>query len=166
MPGVFAGVGSIHGTVLGTEAAPPSGDKSAFISVHSDSDHMLPASGGRGFMTIPLAKVADSKPAMQVKVAAQFNGLNPDEHTVSRYNNVRVSDYSKANSPPVKEYFIEGGWRGGVVCGLLGRGRDGFPALHAVDGIGAGGWPVVGDKNASLDTTKLVVDQLLKYKRQ
>ncbi|MBX9687261.1 MAG: dienelactone hydrolase family protein [Candidatus Obscuribacterales bacterium] len=163
LPGVFAGVGSIHGTVLGTEAKAQ--EKSAFISVHSDSDHMLPYGGGRGLMTVVLPTVAKSEPMQQMREAARINGLNIDNAKVKNYESIRITDYSSKGSPPVKEFYIEGGYRGGMIGGLIGRGRDGFPAAHSIDGDGAGGWPVVGDKNRNLDTTRLVVDELLKYRR-
>ncbi len=163
MPGVFAGVGSIHGTLLGSEAKPQ--DKAAFVSVHSDGDHMLPYTGGRGIMTSLLPRVADSQPKSQVETALQANGLAGAAPRVSHFNEIRVSEYGNKNNPPVKEFLIEGGLRGGFLGGLVGRGRDAVPATHAVDGPGAGGWPIVGDKNRGLDTTRLVVDELLKHKR-
>lgn len=163
LPGVFAGVGSIHGTVLGSEAKAQ--DKSAFVSIHSDGDHMLPYDGGRGLMTVLLPRVADSQPSLQIKEAARLNGLSTDNAKVKMFDSIRITDYSAKGSPPVKEYLIEGGYRGGLLGGVIGRGRDGFPAAHAVDGDGAGGWPAVGDKNRNLDATRLVVEELLKYRR-
>ena len=46
-PGTFAGIGSVHGTLLGTEAPPRFGDQTAFVSLHSNRDNMLPLNGGR-----------------------------------------------------------------------------------------------------------------------
>ncbi len=166
LPGVFAGVGSVHGTLLGTEAKPKPGDSTAFISVHSDSDHMLPVDGGRGLMTIPLPRVADSQPLMQKEVAREANQLDASPK-VTVVGDVEITEYPRKNSSeaPVKEYLVRGGWRGGALAGILGRGRDGFPANHAWDGLGEGGWPIVGEKNRHLDTSRLIVEELLKYRK-
>lgn len=168
MPGVFAGVASVHGTLLGTEAQPVAGDQTAFISIHSDSDQMLPYNGGRGLMTsINFPRIADSKPQSQIPVALKQNGYDGVMPLHSTFNHIDVTEYrpTQPGQAPVKEYMIKGGWSGGIIGGLIGRGRDGFPAEHAWDGPGAGGWPVVGDKNRSLDVSRLVVEELLKYKK-
>ncbi|MBX9667267.1 MAG: hypothetical protein K2X93_06595 [Candidatus Obscuribacterales bacterium] len=34
---------------------------------------------------------------------------------------------------------------------LIGRGRDGYSALHAIGGTGEGGWPIIGEKNRSVN---------------
>lgn len=168
MPGVFAGVASVHGTLLGTEAKPVDGDQTAFISVHSDSDQMLPYNGGRGLMTsINFPRIAESRPQNQIPVALRQNGYDGALPLHSTFNNIDVTEYrpTQPGQAPVKEYMIKGGWTGGMIGGVIGRGRDGFPAEHAWDGPGAGGWPVVGDKNRSLDVSRLVVEELLKYKK-
>ena len=141
LPGTFAGVGSIHGTLLGSEAKPAqirAEDRSAFISVHSDGDHMLPYNGGRGFMTLPLDKVSSSKPQLQLQEAARANGMVGIQPRVMNFDNIRVTTYGDS-SLPVREYYIQGGARGGIAGGLFGRGRDGIPTSHALDGTGDAG---------------------------
>jgi len=165
MPHTFAGVASVHGTRLGSEANMMPGDAAVDISILSNSDDMLPASGGRGLMTLPFGRVKDSKPTDQVRYAAADNGcFGPP--TVSKQGNFIVTEYSgtQCNGYPVKEFFYSGDWRSGKLGWLLGRGETG-PAQHAWDGTGKGGWPVVGEKNPAVDTSKLVVDELFKYKR-
>ncbi len=164
MPGTFAGVGSLHGTLLGSESK--ASEPSAFVSVHSGADHMLPYSGGRGLMTrFTLPRVADSDPGRQIEEAARANGYGGTTPKIGVFDQVRVTEYSGGGKPPVKEYFFDAGARDGLMGGLIGRGRDGYSALHAIGGTGEGGWPIIGEKNRSVDTTKLIVDELLKYKK-
>lgn len=165
LPHTFAGVASVHGTRLGTEANMMPGDHAADISIVSNSDDMLPATGGRGLMTLPLPRIADSKPLDQAPRAAADNACT-GLPTVKRQGNFLVTEYggSQCNGYPVKEFFYDGDWRSGKLGWLIGRGATG-PAQHAWDGTGAGGWPVVGEKNRAVDTSQLVVDELLKYKR-
>ncbi len=165
LPHTFAGVASVHGTRLGTEANMQPGDYAADISFLSNYDDMLPATGGRGLMTLPLPRVADSKPHDQVKQAAADNFCSGPP-TVTRQGNFVVTEYNsgQCNGYPVKEFFHAGDSRAGKLGWLIGRGATG-PAQHAWDGPGAGGWPVVGDKNRSVDTSQMIVDELFKYKR-
>ncbi|HNB23245.1 MAG TPA: hypothetical protein PKZ32_12520 [Candidatus Melainabacteria bacterium] len=166
MPHTFAGVASVHGTRLGTEAGALPGDYAADVSFLSNYDDMLPASGGRGLMTLPLGRVADSKPRSQAAQAAAENGcFGPP--TVTKQGNFIITEYSadRCNGYPVKEFFYSGDWRAGKLGGLIGRGETG-PAQHAWDGNGSGGWPVVGDKNRSVNTSQMIVDELFKYKKQ
>jgi len=164
LPHTFAGIASVHGTRLGTEANAMPGDYAADISFLSNYDDMLPATGGRGLMTVQLPKIAESKPHDQVKVAAADNGCSGPP-TVTREGNLIVTEYkpSQCNGYPAKEFFISGDWRAGKLGWFLGRGETGS-AQHAWDGPGTGGWPVVGGKNRSLDTSQMVVDELFKYK--
>ncbi len=166
IPETFAGVASVHGTRLGTEANMLPGDYAADISFLSNYDEMLPATGGRGLMTLPLPRIADSKPHSQVTQAAADNGCSGPP-TVTKQGNFIVTEYNAArcNGYPVKEYFYAGDWRAGKLGSVIGRGPTG-PAQHAWDGPGEGGWPVVGDKNRSVDTSQMIVDELFKYKRQ
>ncbi len=165
LPHTFAGVASVHGTRLGTEANVLPGDYAADISFLSNYDDMLPASGGRGLMTLPFSRIADSNPRDQVKQAAADN-LCSGPPTVTRQGNFIITEYNagRCNGYPVKEFFYSGDWRAGKIGGLIGRGETG-PAQHAWDGPGAGGWPIVGDKNRSVDTSQMIVDELFKYKR-
>jgi poly(3-hydroxybutyrate) depolymerase len=165
MPHTFAGVASVHGTRLGTEANTLPGDHAVDISIVSNYDDMLPATGGRGLMTLPFSKIANSRPLEQAPRAAADNGCT-GLPTVSRQGNFLVTEYrgGQCNGYPVKEFFLDGDWRAGKLGSLLGRGATG-PAQHAWDGTGQGGWPIVGDKNRSIDTSQLVVDELFKYKR-
>ncbi|MBX9950720.1 MAG: hypothetical protein K2Y39_16235 [Candidatus Obscuribacterales bacterium] len=166
MPHTFAGVASVHGTRLGTETNTLPGDYAADISFISNYDDMLPASGGRGLMTLPLSRVADSNPRSQATQAAADNGCTGPA-TVTQQGNFIITEYNAArcNGYPVKEFFYAGDWRAGKLGGIIGRGQSG-PAQHAWDGPGKGGWPVVGDKNRSVDTSQMIVDELFKYKRQ
>lgn len=166
MPGTFAGVASIHGTLLGTEARPVAGDQTAFISVHSSSDQMLPYGGGRGLMTVILPRVADSNPRSQIPLALRGNGMSDAQAMRGSFRGVEVTEYAtQPGQAPVKEYMVQGGWQGGPLAAIFGRGRDGFPANHAWDGPGTGGWPVVGEKNRAFDVSRLVVEELLRYKK-
>ncbi len=161
LPHTFAGVASVHGTRLGTEASALPGDYAADISFLSNYDDMLPAMGGRGLMTITLPKVADSKPRDQVKQAAADNGcFGPP--TVTKQGNYVITEYF-CNGYPAKEYFNAGDWRAGKLGYFVGRGATGS-AQHAWDGAGTGGWPVVGEKNRSLNTSEVIVDELFRYK--
>lgn len=165
LPHTFAGVASVHGTRLGTEANMLPGDHAVDISIVSNYDDMLPATGGRGLMTLPFSKIANSRPLEQAPGAAADNGCT-GLPTVTRKGNFLVTEYpgGQCNGYPVKEFFLDGDWRAGKLGWLVGRGLTG-PAQHAWDGTGRGGWPVVGDKNPSVDTSQLVVDELFKYKR-
>jgi len=167
MPRVFAGIGSVHGTVLGTEAKPVNGDDTAFVSVLSDSDHMLPMNGGRGLMTAPFVRIADSNPLKQKDVARDASGCLPFP-IVSQNGHVHLTEYKPAQPGGafVKEYVIEGGLTGGVLGGILGRGRGGIAAEHAWDGPFTGGWPILGEKNRDLNISRMLIDDLLKHRRQ
>ncbi|MCC7530781.1 MAG: hypothetical protein IT342_19820 [Candidatus Melainabacteria bacterium] len=166
LPHTFAGVATVHGTRLGTEANVLPGDFAADISFLSNYDDMLPAMGGRGLMTLPMPKVADSRPRDQAKRAAADNFCSGPA-TVTRRGDFVVTEYNsgQCNGYPVKEFFYAGDWRAGKLGAIIGRGSTG-PAQHAWDGAGAGGWPVVGEKNRSVDTSQMIVDELFKYKRQ
>ncbi len=167
LPNTFAGIGSVHGTLLGTEAKPQPGDKAAFISIHSDGDQMLPLNGGRGLMTLIFPRIADSNPLTQTSAALEAN-LGHGFPTVQVKDNVQITEYAAAQAGgfPVKEYIVQGGLRGGLLGGLLGRGKDGIPAGHSWDGSGKGGWPIVGDKNNKLNVSRVLVDELSKYKKE
>lgn len=165
LPHTFAGVASVHGTRLGTESNILPGDFATDISFLSNYDDMLPASGGRGLMTIGLPRVAESKPHDQVLRAARDNFCTTPP-TVTKQGNFVITEYSasQCNGYPVKEFYYSGDWRAGKVGGIIGRGATG-PAQHAWDGTGAGGWPIVGDKNRNVNTSEMIVDELLKYKK-
>lgn len=165
IPNTFAGIASVHGTTLGTEARAAAGDHVADISILSNYDDMLPASGGRGLMTLPFSKIAKSEPTQQVTRASEENeceGLP----TIKRDGKFIVTEYSAAqcNGYPAKEFYLTGDWRSGKIGGIIGRGAFG-PAQHAWDGTGGGGWPILGEKNRSIETSQLVVDELFKYSR-
>lgn len=165
IPETFAGVATVHGTLLGTEARPDPGDLAADISIVSSHDDMLPAGGGRGLMTLPLGRVRDSEPKNQFRQAANDN-LCKGLPSVTRMDNFIISEYSPAQCHgfTVKEYYIDGDWLSGKVGGIVGRGKVG-PAQHAWDGTGGGGWPIVGEKNRRIETSQLIADELLKYRR-
>ena len=155
----------MHGTTLGTEAHAQSGDYAADISILSSHDDMLPAAGGRGLMTLPFSRVAGSEPTKQVSRAAEENDCS-GLPTVTHEGKFVVTEYkaSQCNGYPVKEFFLDGDWRAGKAGGIIGRSTFG-PAQHAWDGTGEGGWPILGEKNRSVETSQLVVDELFKYSR-
>lgn len=165
IPHTFAGIASVHGTTLGTEAHAQSGDYAADISILSSHDDMLPAAGGRGLMTLPFSRVAGSEPTKQVSRDAEENDCS-GLPTVTHEGKFVVTEYkaSQCNGYPVKEFFLDGDWRAGKAGGIIGRSTFG-PAQHAWDGTGEGGWPILGEKNRSVETSQLVVDELFKYSR-
>lgn len=165
LPGVFAGIASVHGTTLGTEQAAVPGDFAADISIVSSHDDMLPASGGRGLMTLPFGRISDSEPTRQFDLAARMNmcrGLP----TVRQEGNLIISEFkpTQCHGFGVKQIYIDGDFLSGKIGGIIGRGAAG-PAQHAWDGTGGGGWPVVGEKNRKIETSRLIADELLKYRK-
>ena len=162
MPKEFAGVGSVHGTLLGTEAKPQKNDGTAFVAIHSDSDQMVPLEGGRGLMTATFPKMSESLPLTQKEVAAE--AVTAAIPKVSFDKHLKITEY--AGPTFSKEYIIQGGSRGGMLGGILGRGKDGFSAQHAWDGPFEGGWPIVGDKNRAINVSKILLDDLLPHRRK
>ncbi|MDR3614585.1 MAG: hypothetical protein P4L53_13580 [Candidatus Obscuribacterales bacterium] len=147
LPGYFAGIGSIHGTVLGTEAAAVEGNRAAFVAVLGENDHMLPMKGGRGFMTaIGYPKIADSQPLKQAIDMAKANG-HEEEPLVMDSKIFKLTQYAgNAESPAVHEFVVKNG-------------------QHAIDGVrGTGGWPIIGAKNPNFEAIDVVLSKLLRHR--
>ncbi len=166
LPGEFAGIGSVHGTLLGTEQLrAPGKDPMPYVGILSDSDHMLPIEGGRGLMTTFMTKVSDSQPLNQFKKAAEADSC-VGQPTVEIVEHVQITQYQpeQCGGYPVTQYVIKGGWRGGIIGGIIGHGDSG-PAEHAWDGPQGYGWPLIGEKNRHIDDSRLLAEALLKYRR-
>ncbi|MBY0357799.1 MAG: hypothetical protein K2W82_07340 [Candidatus Obscuribacterales bacterium] len=167
MPGTFAAVASVHGTSLGTETSPQLGDKAAFFSFLSKHDYMLPADGiGRGPMTMFMPRIATSNPYRQFEIARRTN-LATGTPTVRTADGVTVTEFSadQCGGFPVRQIVIDGGYKSGLLGTAIGYGKDGFPAKHAWDGAGKGGWPGIGEKNYRLSISRILADELPKYKK-
>ena len=134
LPGTFAGIGSIHGTVLGTEAKAVEGNKAAFVAVLGENDHMLPMKGGRGFMTsIGYPKIADSQPLKQAVDMAKANG-HIEAPVVTNSRLFEHTEYPAEPGKPAVHQFVV---------------KDG---QHAIDGVrGKGGWPIIGARNPDFE---------------
>jgi poly(3-hydroxybutyrate) depolymerase len=148
-PGVLSAIASVHGTLLGGEAKTAQGQPTLII--HSDYDYMLPYNGGRGFMSSLSSGIMpgtdSSKPYRQREYWAIQNGCK-GLPAVEDGDKLKVTTYTDAQCQvgPVKEYIIKGG-------------------KHAWDGVlGQGGWPMVGDKDANFETSKVVADFVLQYR--
>lgn len=121
-PGTFAGIGSVHGTIMGSEPNP--GSPVDAVIIHGTNDKMLPYGGGRGLMTALMPKASDSKPFQQARFWAGVNqSLPPDAVDTTHFTQ---TDYvSQSGENRVREYVVKGG-------------------QHAWDGSPMPGWPIVG----------------------
>jgi poly(3-hydroxybutyrate) depolymerase len=167
--GIFAGVGSVHGSHLdGDDPVPQPGNGAAMIAVHGNDDNMLPLYGGhgwfsqlrplKGFMSITLPKVSESDPLAQAQEWANANGCEAPEQTSTKHNDTTL--WSSCTAAPVKQIIrksavYDWGLRGG---------------MHAWDGLGLNGkgdfgWPLVGVPDGTQDTSRDVMGFLLKYSK-
>ena len=148
LPRTFAGIGSIHGTVLGTEAKAIEGNKAAFVAVLGENDHMLPKDGGRGLMTaIGYPKIADSKPLQQFIDMAKANGHTEAPSVIDSKLFEHTHYAEEPGKPAVHQYVVKDG-------------------QHAIDGVrGKGGWPLIGKRNPDFEAVDTVVNTLLKHRR-
>ncbi len=164
MPGVFAGVASVHGTHLESDPKPRTGDPTAFVSIIGDDDNMLPISGGhgigegwrpmKGFMTGTLGKVSESEPLQQKEVWAEANGCQAPK--IKDDGKDKVTTYT-CQGGPVTEIIRLGG-------------------MHAWDGLGQNpnnyitgkpdyGWWLVGEPNPKWNTSADVVKALMGFRK-
>ncbi|HEY9712568.1 MAG TPA: PHB depolymerase family esterase [Chroococcales cyanobacterium] len=151
MPHTFAGVGSVHGTHLDSDLLPYKDDPTAFIAIHGDNDHMLPLSGGRGFMTVLVSRAAQSEPAVQPGIWARAEG--DSQVSISDDGKDKITTYS-GGSAPVEMIIRHGGehaWDG------LGQNpKDGKPTY---------GWYVVGEPDATESSSTDLVKGLMSFRK-
>lgn len=167
MPGTFAGIGSVHGTHLKSDLVPSANDKAAFISIHGDSDHMLPYEGGRGLMTVHMPRVAESEPAEQVKIWAAAN--DAVEKRVLDSSDRTVSVYRCKDGPAAMEIVRK--MRGGIPVPFSGWHNFGTGGQHALDGKGLDGkgdfgWALIGKPDTARNTSADLANFLLNYRRK
>ena len=84
MPGKFAGIATVHGTILDSDPRPRKDDPTPLISVLGDDDNILPIKGGhgyfsqwapaKGYLTAIVPKIGESEPLAQAPAAATANG--------------------------------------------------------------------------------------------
>ncbi len=174
LPKTFAGVGTVHSTLLKSDPRPVSGDPTAMISVLGNDDNVLPLDGGhgwasegsllKGFTTITVGKISQSQPLAQAPAWAAADGDNKE--TQRRENNEDVTDFT-GGAAPVEQivrlaHLKNGHWQGGQ---------------HAWDG-GNGGWSAVPDPDLiqriskwarqpdpDFDTSEVVIDFLSKFSK-
>jgi poly(3-hydroxybutyrate) depolymerase len=128
-PRLFSALGSIHGTINATEAVPLDATGRPIpqnvVIVHSETDHMLPYKGGRGFMTAFLPQVKESKPYAQAEFWAKVNQTEAPAVKSSTPVYDRTDWIAKDGQHAVTEYVIKGG-------------------QHAIEGSPAPGIALVG----------------------
>jgi len=174
MPNTFAGVASIHGTVLDSDPKPRANDPTAMISVLGDDDNVLPISGGRGigeggipvkgWMLTTVSRIGESQPLQQAALWAQAEGNNQITRTKSL--NQDTTTYA-GGAAPVMQIVRH--------AHKTANGTEG--GQHAWDG-GNDGWNAVPDpdliqsiskidrhSDPTFDTSRTVSDFLLKFRK-
>jgi poly(3-hydroxybutyrate) depolymerase len=174
MPHTFAGVATVHSTLLDSDPRPRANDPTAMISVLGDDDNILPLKGGhgwfqggsllKGYMLITVPRVGESQPLAQAPAWAAADG----DHIIAVNNNddAEITNYS-GGSAPVEQIVRHSrfGWLGS-------QGGQ-----HAWDG-GDDGWKAVPDpdliqdiskldrhSDPAFDTSRTVADFLLQYSK-
>lgn len=175
MPNTFAGVASIHGTILDSDPKPRKGDPTAMISVLGDDDNILPISGGHGFgeggypmkgwMLTTVSRISESQPLKQATLWAEAGGNK--ESTVTRSKAQDTTTYSGGDAPVMQ------------IVRKAHKGPDGKSqgGQHAWDG-GNDGWKAVPNpdliqniskydrkSDPTFDTSRTIADFLLKFEK-
>jgi poly(3-hydroxybutyrate) depolymerase len=162
-PRLFSALGSIHGTINGTEAVPLDATGRPIpqnvVIVHSETDHMLPYKGGRGFMTAFLPQVKESKPYAQAEFWAKVNQTEAPAVKSSTPVYDRTNWIAKDGQHAVTEYVIKGGQHaieGSPAPGLALVGRplsaDKFDAPATVWKFITGGAKIARSLSANVTT--------------
>ena len=174
MPHTFAGIASVHGTVLDSDPKPRQGDPTAMISILGDDDNVLPLKGGHGFgegnepmkgwMLTTVPKVSESKPLAQAPAWAAADG--DTQVNTSSANNSEITTYS-GGSAPVEQIVRHAH---DTATGTVG-------GQHAWDG-GNDGWAAVPNpdliqkiskldrhSDPDFDASKTVADFLMNYSK-
>ena len=178
MPHQFAGIASVHGTILDKDPKPPTDGSSPpmpMLSILGDDDNILPINGGHGWFSqgVPLKgwlteivpKVGQSEPRAQAPDWAAADGDNVKK--VEDNADQQTTTYSGGKAPVeqiVRHSHL--GWTGS------------YGGQHAWDGgnNGTAGEPhpdliqyvsrVDRHSDPSFDASRTVMDFLLKNKRQ
>ncbi|HEY9679919.1 MAG TPA: alpha/beta hydrolase-fold protein [Drouetiella sp.] len=74
MPHTFAGIASVHGTLIDSDPRPSKADATPFLSILGNNDHILPEDGGAGLLLSTVNKAWSSKPLEQAKAWAAADG--------------------------------------------------------------------------------------------
>lgn len=138
MLNTFAGVATIHSTILDRDPRPVRGDATAAMVILGDDDNVLPIKGGHGFgeggyplkgyETILIPRVDQSRPLEQAPAWAKANEAAVKK--VSEDDEQKVTTYD-GGTAPVKEVIRKSS------CAILIFDCTG--GQHAWDG-GNGGW--------------------------
>ncbi len=149
-PHTYAGIGSIHGTLLGYEQKPQVGDGTAYFGIVSKPDSVLPMNGG-GKMPFLLEQPGYSRPLNQVPRWTEVNGCTGAPKVTTAANGDTTTQYLPAQCATgdgVEQIVRENG-------------------LHAVDGTTADpGLPVIGVPDRHFEAVETMMDYLLQFKRQ
>jgi poly(3-hydroxybutyrate) depolymerase len=148
-PNTYAGVGSIHGTLLGYEPPQPSGQKTAFFGILSKPDAVLPMKGG-GVIPYLLEQPGHSDPENQWPRWVASNGCTGNPATKidkgTGDTTVHFEPAQCASGRGVEEIIREKG-------------------LHAVDGdTDDPGLPVVGTPDRNFQAARKMMDYLLQFR--
>jgi poly(3-hydroxybutyrate) depolymerase len=171
MPKTFAGVATVHSTLLESDPRPLAGDPTAMISVLGNDDNVLPLHGGhgwgedgalKGFMTLTIGKISQSQPLAQAPAWAAADGDRME--TKRSANNEDITDYT-GGSAPVEQIVRLSHRRNGRLEGgqhAWDGGNGGWAALHNPDLIQRISKPV-RKPDPDFDTSRVVIDYLIKF---
>lgn len=147
-PNTYAGVGSIHGTLMGFEP-PPSQDKTAFFALHSKTDRVLPYEGG-GALVWLLEGPGNSQPFKQLDRWKEINGCEGAAQKTTDYLGNLITEYRPQQCST-----------GRGVKEVLRPSGD-----HAFDGSTAdAGLPLIGRPDRSYEAAEEMMKYLLLFKR-
>ncbi len=175
MPDTFAGIASMHGTILDEDPRPGKSNVTPMISILGDDDNILPLKGGhgwfsqgallKGYLTEIVPKISESRPLAQAPIWAEADG--DTVKTVSENSDQKTTLYSGGKAP-VEEIIRHSHF------GLFGS----TGGQHAWDGgnNGTAGEPhpdliqyisrIDRHSDPAFDASRTVINFLLPNKRQ
>ena len=148
-PNTYAGIGSIHGTLLGFEPPQPAGQKTAYFGIVSKPDAVLPMEGG-GVVPTLFELPGYSQPLKQVPRWVASNGCsgNPSVETDSATGDVTTRyEASQCTSGRGVEQIVR---------------EHGY---HSVDGdTEDAGLPIVGRPDRNFPAVEKMMEYLMQFK--